>query len=97
MKTAVFWIALVALVTFAALPLRAADELQPAEDPVEQPHKLDRQATELVSAISAAHEEIDKLAEEIESAVGGDQLALQRRVIQRQLKLMSDLGDYVAT
>ena len=93
MKTAVFWIGLVALVTFAALPLRAADELQPAEDLVEQPHKLDLQATELVSAISAAHEEIDNLAEEIESAVGGDQLALQRRVIQRQLKLMSDLGE----
>ncbi|MEK6247814.1 MAG: mechanosensitive ion channel, partial [Planctomycetales bacterium] len=93
MKTVVLWIALIALVTFAALPLQAADEPQPAEDPVEQTHKLDLQATELVSAISAGHEEIDKLAEEIESAVGEDQLALQRRVIQRQLKLMTDLGE----
>ena len=93
MKTAVFWIGLVAFVTFAALPLRAADELQPAENQVEQPHKLESQATELVSAISAGHEEIDKLAEEIKSAVGDDQLALQRRVIQRQLKLMTDLGE----
>ena len=73
--------------------MRAADELQPAEDPVEQTHKLDQQAAELVAAISAGHEEIDNLVEEIASAVGEDQQALQRRIIQRQLKLMSDLGE----
>ena len=93
MKTAIFWITLVALITFTAQPLRATDELQPAEDQVEQPHKLARQATELVSAISAGHEEIDNLAEDIASAVGEDQRALQRRVVQRQLKLMSDLDE----
>ena len=82
-----------ALVTFAEQPLRAADEHQVAEDQVEQPHKLDLQATELVSAISAGHEEIDTLAEEVAAAVGEDQRALQRRLIQRQLKLLSDLGD----
>ena len=93
MKTTVLWITLVTLVTFAELPLQAADELQPAEDQVEQPHKLDLQATELVSAISAGHEEIDTLAEEVAAAVGEDQRALQRRLIQRQLKVLSDLGD----
>ena len=55
MKTAILWISLVALVTFAELPLWAADEPQTAEDQVEQPHKLDQQAAELVSAISAGH------------------------------------------
>ena len=93
MKTTILWIALVALVTFAELPLQAADEPQAAEDQVEQPHKLDQQAAELASAISAGHEEIDNLAEEIASAVGEDQQALQRRLIQRQLKLVSDLGE----
>ena len=93
MKTAILWISLVALVTFAELPLWAADEPQTAEDQVEQPHKLDQQAAELVSAISAGHEEIDDLVEEIASAVGEDQQALQRRLIQRQLKLVSDLGE----
>jgi small conductance mechanosensitive channel len=93
MKTAILWISLVALVTFAGLPLRAADEPQTADDQVEQPHKLDQQAAELVSAISAGHEEIDNLAEEIASAVGEDQRALQRRLVQRQLKLVSDLGE----
>jgi len=93
MKTTVLWITLVTLVTFAGPPLRAADEPRTTEDQVEQPHKLDQQAAELASAISAGHEEIDTLAEEVAAAVGEDQRALQRRLIQRQLKVLSDLGD----